>query len=381
MDRLAQKGKVAGLARALSYEDLTSHRDRPPVDLGAPVRARAAEALARFEGADIDDLLLQALRDPEEQVRSAAIRAFRARGGSQGINALLSAVVQWTGPELERSRSEALEALAGLRARDVPRRAANELIARPEDLGEADLAILPRLARAVGDDLVRVTIEVLVTHLGEGPVAARARKLLIPFAPDCVDPLVGALADPARRRDAALTLGSIHDSRAVDPLCDLVLDGAEPAEREAAAWALGEIRDPGAVEALLRATRDSDYAVRNEAIAGFDKLGNAAITIAIGGMMQRALEAAPAREPEPPAVGTRDPGELTEAEPETPAAATAETVQRPVPAPVQSAPGQAVAPPAPAPAGRPRPVREALAERAAPLLRRLLEPRDVSGSR
>jgi pyruvate/2-oxoglutarate dehydrogenase complex dihydrolipoamide acyltransferase (E2) component len=201
-----------------------------------------------------------------------------------------------------------------------------------------------------------------------------------------VEPLIRALADPRYRRGAALALGSIHDSRAVEALCAVVLDGAEPADREAAAWALGEIRDPRAVEALLGATHDGDYRVRNEAIAGFDKLGNAAITVAIGGMMQRVLEAS-ASDPALTASGETSSLEEGVAETDTlteerPAVEWS-TTPIPDPEPPEPAPdpAAAAATPATVPPARPRPVREALAERAAPLLRRLLEPRDVSGSR
>jgi HEAT repeat protein len=347
VDRLARKGNAAGLARALSYEDVVSGRDGRPVDLGAHTRAAAAAALVAFDGPGVEAALVQGMRDPEEEVRLAAIRAFGERGGTSAIEPLLAATIGWTHPELEVSRAAALDALAGLRARDVPRRAANELIVRAEDLGDADLGILPVLAGALGPDLVWVTIGVLIANLGEGPASVRSRKLLVPFGAAGVEPLVGALSDPARRREAALALGAIHDSRAVEPLAALVLDGAEPPEREAAAWALGEIRDPAAVEALLRATRDADYSVRTEAIAGFDKLGNAAITVAIGGMIQRALEsAAEATQVEAPA----EPPAQVEA-PREPA-----TAQSPA-APV--APNEQLAPRAARP-GR-------------PLLRRLLE--------
>lgn len=336
--------------RAMSYEDVVTGRDGRPIDLGARTRAAAAAELVGFDGPGVEAALVQGMRDPEEEVRLAAIRAFGQRGGSSAIDPLLAATVGWTDPELEVSRAAALEELAALRARDVPRRAATELIARSEELGDGDLVVLPVLTGAIGPDLVRVTIDVLIAHLGEGPASTRARKLLVPFAPTCVEPLVGALADPARRREAALTLGEIHDSRAVEPLSTLVLDGAEPAERAAAAWALGEIRDPAAVEPLLRATRDADYGVRTEAIAGFDKLGNAAITVAIGGIVRQALE-------------TSAQSAQVEARPEPEPAPRVE-------APPEPAPAQALAEPQSAPRDQmvprsPRPGR--------PILRRLLE--------
>jgi hypothetical protein len=77
----------------------------------------------------------------------------------------------------------------------------------------------------------------------------------------------------------------------VEPLCGAVLGDGDPAVRSAAAWALGEIRDPAAVETLLRATRDGEYRVRISASDAFDKLGNAAVAVAVAALARPALEA------------------------------------------------------------------------------------------
>ncbi len=116
VEKLARKGKVAGLIRALSYEDVIIASDGRPVDLGAGKRASAATHLAACDDPAVDAALVQGMRDPEEEVRLAAIRAFGRRGGGAAIEPLLAATIGWTDPELEVSREAALEALAELRA-------------------------------------------------------------------------------------------------------------------------------------------------------------------------------------------------------------------------------------------------------------------------
>jgi hypothetical protein len=144
----------------------------------------------------------------------------------------------------------------------------------------------------------------LIAHLREASAPARARRLLVWLAPASVEPLIDLLDDGRAREDAALALGATHDSRALEPLCSIML-GDDPAPvRRAAAWALGELKDQGAVEPLLLATGDRDYDVRSEASASFDRLGNAAIAVAMSALVRPALENGSS--PPPAALPPRD---------------------------------------------------------------------------
>jgi HEAT repeat protein len=311
------------------------------VDLGAGVRAAAAGALARLDTPLAHEGLVRALRDPQESVRVAAVDGLRDRGDPVASELLTTAAAGWTRPEDAPARQHALDALASLDAPGALRRTAAELLMRPEALDDADAEVVRRLKQAARDDEVGETIGDLVADLEHGDVPERARTLLVWLAPESVEPLVGALSDPRVQREAALALGSMHDSRAVEPLCSLVVGSSEAGVRQAAAWALGEIRDPAAVEPLLIATGDADYEVRTAAGDGFDKLGNAAIAVAMSALVRPAL-----------ANGARPDEGLPEAAPAAPAA-------------VPESPAQ----PRPLP---PRPTPEPLATRAAPILRRLL---------
>jgi HEAT repeat protein len=299
VEKLERKGDVDGLVRALAYEDPITDSGGRFVDLGLEVRKSAAEALGRMESHAAFDGLLRALDDPEDAVRVTAVRGLRERGDPLAAEQLTSAVTTWTQPEHARAREEALDALAFLRDPTAPRRVAAGLITRATELDDADDAnILRRLTHAGGHDAMRGTIDDLIARLGEDGPGQRVRRMLVWLAPESVDPLMAALDDDAARRDAILALGGTHDSRAVEPLSTILLTGDDPSTRTAAAWALGEIRDPAAVEPLLMATGDSDYGVRSEAIVNFDKLGNAAIAVAMSALVRPVLEesSAPATE-------------------------------------------------------------------------------------
>lgn len=76
--------------------------------------------------------------------------------------------------------------------------------------------------------------------------------------PRVVPPLISALrdGDSTVRRSAVWVLGSIQDSRAVEPLLNL-LSGKDLDVRTSAAEALGKQGDPRAVPALLKILRDA----------------------------------------------------------------------------------------------------------------------------
>ena len=66
------------------------------------------------------------------------------------------------------------------------------------------------------------------------------------------------------RGRAAVTLGLMGDSRAVEPLMQALGD-ADRWVRSAAAWALGRLGDARAVNTLVEALDDEDWMVRSEA--------------------------------------------------------------------------------------------------------------------
>jgi HEAT repeat protein len=280
IDKLKRKGRVERLVRALGFEDVLTDRDGRVVDLGAGVRKAAVAALADVDGEAARDGLIAALRDPEEDVREAATWALRERRDPETVDPLVDAVTHWTAPEQAISREHALEALLAIADPDMPRRVASGLLARPEELKEADRGILRRVTDASAPDATRRAADSLVAVLADSSAAPRAREMLSCLAPVSVPPLLDRLSDPTAACEAALALGLARDARAVAPLCDLLASSAAPPVRAAAAWALGEIRHPRAVGALLDAAVDDDFSVRAQAASAFDRLGNVAVVLA-----------------------------------------------------------------------------------------------------
>jgi len=82
------------------------------------------------------------------------------------------------------------------------------------------------------------------------------------------------------RLHAAAALGEIGDSRAVRPLTQALKD-EEKAVREWSARALGNIRDSRALEPLTVASADRESSVRNAAIDALAKLGVRRLTAAL----------------------------------------------------------------------------------------------------
>jgi HEAT repeat protein len=383
VEKLAQKADAKRLVRTLEWSDPTTDRDGRMVDLGAEVRAAAAAALAGIDSPLAHDGLLRAMRDPDDDVRVAAVRGLRERGDPAAVEPLAIAVMSWVGPERARSRSEALDALAALGPPDLLRRIAADLTERSADQAAADAAAVGRLAVAAEGGAAGASVDELLAELRDGPDPGRARMLLVWRGAESVEPLVDALDDTGAQREAALALGSLRDSRAVEPLSELLRSSGDPAVRRAAAWALGEIRDPAAVGTLLAATGDRDYEVRTEAIAAFDRLGNAAVAFATSAMVRPALEDGAGAPAEIAAGEEAEPEPVAAAEPAAPPAAATPPAAPPAAAtpaatpaaapPPPAAPSPATRPAAPPPATRPRPPS---GSRAGPLLRRLLGGED-----
>jgi HEAT repeat protein len=357
VERLRRKGDARRLVEVLTYEDRVRQGDGRVIDVGAEVRRSAVEALAGLDGQLPRDGLVRALRDPEPVVRSAAVAGLHRRGYDEGAGPLTAAVTQWTDAGHAPQRMEALEALASFERSELPRRVAAELLRRHDELGEADAIVLRRLVESGGEGSLRTTIGDLVTRLQEGSGSPRVRTLLAWLAPDSVNPVLDLLDEPAAQREAALALGAIRDARATEPLCLALMGSEDAAVRAASSWALGEIRDPAAVTALMRASGDEDYDVRAEAIAAFDKLGNVAVAVAMTVQMRAALEDGAGRTIELDDVEEEEPRELDHAAD---------------PPPPEPQPAQPQQPPYGQPPYRGYPPRQPFAERARPLLRRLL---------
>jgi HEAT repeat protein len=277
------------VVEALDYEDPLIDRDGRRVDLGVSVRLAAVSALAGFDSRIAEQGLLKAMRDPEVSVRTHAVKAVSRRSGPIATAVLINAAATWRDPWLAPARRQAVTALAGLEGPGASLAYAHSVLKAAAEPDELDAVMLRRLSGFDGGASLRPVLDLLADGLADDWAAEQAGELLARLAPESVPVLIGALVDPLRAEPAAAALGRARDSRAVGPLAQLLSWRRPAALRRTAARALGEIGSPAGAEPLLVATGDSDFAVRREALAGFNKLGNVGVAVVLGAILREAL--------------------------------------------------------------------------------------------
>ncbi|MCC6627006.1 MAG: HEAT repeat domain-containing protein [Chloroflexi bacterium] len=221
VDRLAARGDVPGLARALTDDE-------------PAVRQAAAAALVRCPPGPAAPALALALADPDPTVRAAAGEAL--------------------------GRLDAAPAVAALRA---------QWRATPD---EAPL-LLAALGRLAADGAAWATLVEAASAPDPVVRVAAARALGRRGDARSVAPLLAALADADAHvsASAVTALAAVGPERALAPLTVVLADGAPPA-RALAAEALGAMSDARALTPLARALADPDPAVRAAALAAIDRL-------------------------------------------------------------------------------------------------------------
>jgi HEAT repeat protein len=221
-------------ARALVWPDVAERVERDLVAADAATRRSAARELAELGPGRGGPLALEALGDPDDEVKLAAAEAairLRPAGATD-------AVVTWLNAGDARLRRKACE-LA--RALPGPR-------------------VVAPLGRTLGDPDAEVR-------------AAAADALGHQASPEAVPPLLGRLDDPAPqvRIQIVGALARLGDPRAVVPLVGKVQDSS-PDVRSAVARALGDLGDPRASSALVLVLRDANGEVRRDALAALGRM-------------------------------------------------------------------------------------------------------------
>jgi HEAT repeat protein len=233
----------------------------------ATTRAKAAASLGVAENTAATGPLVEALRDPETDVRVAALTALGAIGDAAGAEGILTAVRESeagrTAEMAARIRAAASEALGQLGPKAAPR-----LVAALKDKNaRVREAAIAGLGGVGGSDVERA----LAAALGDDRSAIRqaaALALARAAGQRAIEPLAAALAhrDPQTRRSAAEALGAIGGDEAASTLSAAVRE-KDQAVREAVVRALGRIGTRTAVSALLTVYSGSDREARQAAAA------------------------------------------------------------------------------------------------------------------
>ena len=226
IERLAQRGDLAGLVRAIGHRR-------------GEVRRRAVRALGSLGDQRVFEPLSEAARDPDAGVRLEALRVLGELKDGRGRAALLAAL----GESEAETRRAALRALAVL----------------------GDQQACPAVAELLQDPAAEVRGAALETLLR-----------LDHAAPAMLEPLAGLLeagSDPELMQLAARMLGRLRDARALEALCR-ALASAPRGVCGAAAWALSQIGGERALQALLQALGHPDEWIRWQAAGALGDLGD-----------------------------------------------------------------------------------------------------------
>jgi HEAT repeat protein len=308
---LARAGDVDGLIAASRYRQPASTQDGEVIDLGIRTRVSAICALRDLKPEAGREAVVEALSDPSDRVRTAAIVVLFEREQADPI----ADALRWL-PEEGNSRYLAVRALLELGKPGSARVVADALV---HQHGEGPIAEdeMPALEELLEADVRRVASDDVLNLLAgairedDDLVADRAVQLLVRMAPASVEVLLSALEDDRAGHRAAVALAQIKDIRALEPLIE-ALEHDDPRARAASCATLGELRSPVAVEPLLRATQDPEIEVRARAGSALDQLGTVAVVVGISAILRpeiaNALEAGPAAAPElEPATEGSDP--------------------------------------------------------------------------
>jgi HEAT repeat protein/beta-lactamase regulating signal transducer with metallopeptidase domain len=227
------------------------------------VRRAAIRSLGRYEDPSTAPAFREALRDPDHEIRTIAIEALAEFKDRSSVGAI-AAALRDENVEVRRAAADALDDLPAASAR-------TELIAALRDPdAEVRANVISALARLKDPSAT----EALVAAMKDPKPDVRARaiealhELELPTPPAG---LLDALRDPvaAVRHQAAHAVGHYQDARAV-PSLRTMLDDSNAEVREAAVEALSEIRTEAAIEALMGALKSKDPKVRR---AAADALG------------------------------------------------------------------------------------------------------------
>ncbi len=289
---LAQAGDTDGLVEAARYRDVVRRVDGRSSDAGAAIREAAILALRDTEDDRAGQTLVNALGDPADRVRCAAIMALYERGDDD----VLSLAAAHLRGEDGQALSTAFRALLELQKPGSTHKLVSAIVHREDErpMNEVDASIVRELLDAEGAGAGEV-VDLLISALGDPreDVAERAEDLLELLAPESVEPLVLELGRGLAPERAASVLGRIKDARALEGLVAALRHPSAQVRMESCV-ALGELRDPAASEPLLVATRDPEHIVRAGAGAALDRIGTAAIAVSVASLLRPLLEKAPA---------------------------------------------------------------------------------------
>lgn len=237
-------------------------------------RNSAKDALIRIGGPAVEPLT-GLLEHENEQTRIDAARALGEIGDPRAVGSLVEAL---------NDSEQGVRFAAALALIKIEGSSSDSLVDALKNMQNDTEPYLPlsydlRFYESCGAPPFTKKSEWLLEDLAYN--AETAFGVLIKMGDFAVEPLIRALGagfcpyqcDTPYKKYAALALGEIGDSRAVNPLIEALKNDYDD-NRQAAAWALGEIGDERAIEPLAYvAKNDKDLSVREAAAEALEKIG------------------------------------------------------------------------------------------------------------
>lgn len=254
--------------------------------------------LRRFDARTIERALETMLRSDDAAVRALGARLFQELGYLETLTRRVRQARKWS----ERAHAAEVLGLAAMpeavpalveAIRDPHEDVGSVKLAAAEALAKLrDAKAVPLLVEAlhvvdehasprVADALVRfgaAAVEPLIDLLADperGPARVWAARVLGRIGdPRALDPLVARLYDRSDllRVAAAEALGALRDKRALAPIVQATLRDPAPQVRAHAAAAASAIAGAGAVDVLVSALSDPDYGTRLRALEAFEHI-------------------------------------------------------------------------------------------------------------
>jgi HEAT repeat protein/beta-lactamase regulating signal transducer with metallopeptidase domain len=248
------EGVVNGITEGVASAIASAHAYAVPIQ---QERAQEATAKGEINGRAVD-ALIEALKDPDSDVRETAMAALAHKRDPRMFDAFVLALRD-TNPDI---REQAVFGLGQLRDKRAIAPLTLALKDEKPDVREQAVFALGQLHAVEAIDSITLALRDANADVREQAAFALGQIR----DPRAIDPLTSALRDENAdvREQAAFALGQLRNGKAVEALV-IALKDSKADVREQAAFALGQIRDPRAIDGLTVALKDANAAVRQQA--------------------------------------------------------------------------------------------------------------------
>lgn len=257
LGELKDNRAVEPLIAALKDKDRYTHKY---------IRKKAAEALGKIKDSRAVEPLIAALKDEDSGVRSRAAKALGEIKDNRAVEPLI-ATLKDKSKDVRKEAAQALGKIKDSRAVEPLNASLKDEIAK----------VWVTAAWAIWEiNKDNHAFEIMIDSFKKDRY--ETESALVEIGKPAIKSLIAALhykLSSDVRKKAAILLGRIKDSQAIDPLIVVLKDEDEDTSvRIKVTEALGNIKDSQAVEPLITALMDEETGVRQYAAVALGKIGD-----------------------------------------------------------------------------------------------------------